>query len=100
MRSWLKTMALKLVVVSNEAFASYELPEQGEFVLGRSQQCDLKIDDPSVTRRHARLHLGYVLEVEDLGSVNGTRVREHRLVPGQRVKVFAGEVFHVGTALA
>src|SRR5215471_5077122 len=92
-------MASKLVVVSKTAFASYELPTHGAVVLGRSQQCDIKIDDPSVTRRHARLQLGDRIEIEDLGSINGTRVREERLVPGSSVELFAGETFHLGTAL-
>jgi len=92
---------MKLVVVSQAAFAGYELPERGTIVLGRSEKCDLRIDDPSITRRHAKLHLsaGDRIEIEDLGSVNGTRVRDRRLEPGHRVTVFRGEAFRLGSAL-
>jgi hypothetical protein len=48
---------MKLVVVSRTAFAGYELPERGTIVLGRSGKSDLRIDDPSITRMHAKLHL-------------------------------------------
>lgn len=94
-----QSRALKLVVVSQSAFAGYALPSRGTIVLGRSEKSDLRIDDPSITRRHARLHLGERMEIEDLGSVNGTRVRDRRLEPGQRVPIFRGEAFRLGTAL-
>ncbi len=93
------TRPLKLVVVSQAAFASYALPSRGTIVLGRSEKSDLKIDDPSITRQHARLHVGDRIEIEDLGSVNGTRVRDQRIEPGQRVPVFRGEAFRLGAAL-
>jgi transcriptional regulator with PAS, ATPase and Fis domain len=93
------TRPLKLVVVSQAAFASYALPPRGSIVLGRSEKSDLKIDDPSITRQHARLHLGDRIEIEDLGSVNGTRVRNQRVEQGQRVPVFRGEAFRLGAAL-
>ena len=44
-------------------------------VLGRSFEADLRLDDLSISRRHARISLiggGYV--IEDLGSGNGTAV--------------------------
>ena len=87
---------LKLVVVSQAAFTGYALPSRGSIVLGRSEKSDLRIDDPSITRRHARLHLGERIEIEDLGSVNGTRVRDQRIEPGHRVPVFRGEAFRLG----
>jgi transcriptional regulator with PAS, ATPase and Fis domain len=90
---------LKLVVVSRAGFASYALPPRGTIVLGRSEKSDLCIADPSITRRHARLHLGERIELEDLGSVNGTRVRNERIESGRRVPVLRGEAFRLGTAL-
>ena len=43
--------------------------------LGRSKECDIPVDDPSVSRRHAEIRRetgGFA--VVDLGSTNGTRV--------------------------
>jgi DNA-binding NtrC family response regulator len=47
-------------------------------MLGRGTECDVQIDSPSVSRRHAILHLGRGLHIEDLGSANGTFVRDPR----------------------
>jgi DNA-binding NtrC family response regulator len=52
------------------------LPASGAVVLGRGRECDIRIDNRSVSRRHAILHVGPTLRIEDLGSANGTFVRE------------------------
>jgi len=59
------------------------------FLVGRDADCDIRVDDPRVSRRHARLLIARgELGVEDLGSANGTRVngrgvrRRHRLASG------------------
>jgi DNA-binding NtrC family response regulator len=46
--------------------------------LGRGEECDVRIDNRSVSRQHAILHLGSVLRIQDLGSANGTFVRDTR----------------------
>ena len=43
--------------------------------IGRGEQSALRIDDPSVSRNHAILRVSDGLEVEDLGSANGTLLR-------------------------
>ena len=47
----------------------------GQLIVGRDPSCDIVLDDPSVSRRHARVFLaeGRVY-LEDLGSQNGTMV--------------------------
>lgn len=50
------------------------LPATGSVVLGRAEDADVPLDDRSVSRQHARIHLE-PLAIEDLGSANGTRVR-------------------------
>ena len=52
---------------------TYPLEGRGPWSIGRSQECDIVVPDPNVSRRHARLSRadnGFV--VEDLGSTNGT----------------------------
>jgi len=45
--------------------------------IGRDARCEIPIDDPSASRRHARfLHSGNDYLVEDLGSKNGTLVND------------------------
>ena len=61
------------------------------FVIGRSRECDLVLDDPNVSRRHAELRRedgGWA--VHDLGStngikLNGRRSRGGRLSPGDEI---------------
>jgi hypothetical protein len=51
----------------------YPLEGRGPWGVGRSQENDIVINDPNVSRRHARISRadnGFV--VEDLGSTNGT----------------------------
>jgi WD40 repeat protein len=51
-------------------------------VIGRATDCDLVLDDPSVSRRHCRLTRGAEgWLVEDLGSANGTLVDDARADP-------------------
>lgn len=60
-------------------------------VVGRSRDCDLVLDDPNVSRHHAELRReGEGWAVADLGStngikVNGRRVEQAELSPGDRV---------------
>jgi len=71
------------------------LPAAG-VTIGRATDCDVVLDDPGVSRRHAALRPaagGWV--IEDLGStngvlVNGRRVGEPRaLAPGDRIELGA-----------
>jgi FHA domain len=52
----------------------------GSNILGRGQDCGLRIDDPRLSRHHARLlHDGTTLIIEDLGSTNGVLVNGERI---------------------
>jgi len=66
----------QLVVFSREEIRALALPVRGEVTIGRDEASNVHIDDPAVSRRHAILRLGDRLEIEDLGGVNGTFVRQ------------------------
>ena len=54
--------------------------EPGETVIGRDPNAGLFIDDPSVSRRHARIVLtGEGATLEDLGSKNGTLLEDRKI---------------------
>jgi hypothetical protein len=67
------------------------------FTIGRTQECDLRIADMSVSRLHAQLARGqdgWLLS--DLGSHNGTRV--NGWLVREPVPVRAGDVLQFGSA--
>jgi hypothetical protein len=75
-----------------------ELPAEGSVTIGRDDECDLRIDHRSVSRRHARVHTGKAFAIEDERSRNGTRVRGIRIVPETRVALQSGDVIECGDA--
>jgi len=65
-------------------------------VVGRSEDCDLHIADPSVSGRHAKLSWrGEKILVEDLGSANGTYVDGHKV---RRAEIRPGTDLTFGNA--
>lgn len=81
---------------------------EGEFMIGRSASCQISLDDPLVSRNHAKLILhADQLVVEDLGSRNGIRVnaeritkRTHPLAIGDRIGVGSQELIVLGPRAA
>ena len=62
---------LRLTVVSPGGRASYELP-LGSFIVGRDASADIVIDDPLVSKNHARIDaMAASVRVVDLNSANG-----------------------------
>jgi S-DNA-T family DNA segregation ATPase FtsK/SpoIIIE len=47
---------------------------RGTSVLGRERGVDVRLSDDLVSRRHARINVGDVVEVIDLGSANGVQI--------------------------
>lgn len=68
---------------------------EGDNVLGRDEDAAVHIDDASVSRRHALVRVrGDEVTIEDLGSKNGTYVKEKRL--DGPVPLEDGDVFALG----
>lgn len=85
----------KLILQSGVG-AGTEYPlEKTDLLLGRDLSNDIVVNDPEVSRRHARLLLqegSYILE--DLGSTNGTFIRGQRL--GAPLVLRPGETITIG----
>lgn len=64
-----------LVFLGGETL-SFLIPAHGQVSIGRAPENDVRIDDTSISRKHALLHLDDEPWVEDLGSANGTSVRK------------------------
>jgi diguanylate cyclase (GGDEF)-like protein len=66
-------------------------------VIGRGSDCDIRIDDHSVSRRHARIQSspdGYF--ADDLQSTNGTFVND---IPAEKHKLKDGDYLRVGNCI-
>lgn len=75
-----------------------DLP-QGDTLIGRSANCQVTLDDPLVSREHARIRIqGATAVVDDLGSRNGVQVggqplvRSSALNNGDRIRIGTQEL--------
>ncbi|HLG19545.1 MAG TPA: GGDEF domain-containing protein [Bdellovibrionota bacterium] len=81
-----------VVLAGQDIGRKYEI-KKAELGIGRSEQSDIFIDDPDVSRNHAKIEvLNDSIIVQDLGSTNGTLVNgkaitRHQLMDGDRVQV-------------
>lgn len=75
--------------------AGAEFPLRGTTVLGRgTEHVDIRLEDPAVSRRHARITLTGQPIIEDLGSTNGTIVDGVRIT---RRALADGSVIRMGS---
>jgi hypothetical protein len=69
--------------------------DKRRILLGRSRECDIQVEDPNVSRRHAELRQeGASYWIVDLESTNGIEVNGHRV---KRAKLDSGDSFTVGS---
>jgi len=93
--------AYHLLIMGPELFLAQALPKKGELSIGRADNADIRITDPLASRLHARLHIGEggLFEIEDIGSINRTKVRDVGLEHGERVAVLPGEAVTIGSTI-
>jgi hypothetical protein len=69
--------------------------DRGRLVIGRSRECDVRLNDPNVSRRHAEVRLeGDEFWVVDLDSTNGLEVNGR---PSHRAKLEDGDTIVLGS---
>ncbi len=87
---------LELVVVKGPAFEGsvFNLALGQSFTLGRASDCNIKLASAGVSKQHCSLTplSGLRVEIEDLGSANGTYVnglliKKHVLKPGDTISI-------------
>ncbi|HEY3867521.1 MAG TPA: DUF3662 and FHA domain-containing protein [Actinocrinis sp.] len=61
--------------------------------MGRGTDVDMRVDDPSVSRRHAEIRLGNPTVITDLGSTNGIVVDDQHV---RQAQLRDGSVIHLG----
>jgi DNA-binding NtrC family response regulator len=72
------------------------LPDAEVLTIGRGADADIRIDDRSLSRVHARLRFGMHVTLEDLGSSNGTFMGSTRLMAHQPAVIAPGVTIQFG----
>jgi hypothetical protein len=76
-----------LIVFETQSATVFHLPHRGDVTVGRSTSADLRLEDVSVSRRHARLLCtDGAADLVDLDSQNGTFVNGDRLAGPRRLR--------------
>lgn len=82
-KSYRHTGPLELVVyVAGKDPTEVRLPAEGRVTLGRGTHNTVVLEDTSVSREHAVLHIGSGLRIEDKSSCNGTEIYKPGRVSG------------------
>jgi len=105
----------ELAVYMRQQSRVYGLTLGNVLEIGRAADSQIRLDDPSVSRNHARLYVGSDIEIEDLGSANGTTLVRapsledsrddtgsdaHRpLDPNRRTPLQPGDVLRIGAVI-
>jgi len=65
--------------------------------IGRDRSCNLFLDDPLVSRKHAFIEfISNVAYIKDLGSTNATYVNNNPLKPNEQKRLRRGDVIKIG----
>jgi diguanylate cyclase (GGDEF)-like protein len=87
-----------LVLYSGDEPGQRHPLREGTLRLGRAPDCELPLDSPGISRRHAELQVtGDSVRLRDLGSVNGTHVNDVRV--HDSVELRDGDLLRLGDVL-
>jgi HD-GYP domain-containing protein (c-di-GMP phosphodiesterase class II) len=90
-------MAARLELAVRNTDRVVSLASGQSVTLGRTAQCDVQLDDPSVSRRHCTIACtDGLLQVTDLDSANGTFINER---PITESPARPGDVIRLGAAI-
>src|SRR5215471_10354768 len=90
-------MADRIDLVVRNSDRTISLTAGQVLIAGRTAQCDVQLEDPSVSRRHCSLAFDNgVLRVQDLQSANGTFVNERAITDAT---ARPGDLIRLGAAL-
>jgi diguanylate cyclase (GGDEF)-like protein len=89
-----------LIVVAGRMVGQVLPLRKNKMILGRGVDCDLMIEDPGISRRHARLVCipEGAVQIIDLDSTNGTyvngrRIQAQNLSDGDKIQLGPGTIF-------
>lgn len=92
-------MALIALLIEDVIINKWEITEE-VIIFGRAKDCDIQIDDGSVSSKHARIVVEadpflddtQIIFIEDLKSTNGTKLNgkkviKNKLIDGDLIKI-------------
>src|SRR4051812_50153657 len=90
-------MPRRLDLVLRNTDRVFPLEPEQTLTAGRTSQCDMQLDDPSVSRRHCTISYlpNGLLQVKDLESANGTFINER---PIKDATARPGDLLRLGAA--
>ncbi len=96
--STLSREGLHLIVFGSDGAKGYRVPPGGSLTIGRAGDCDVRIETPSMSRRHFLVRDASPPIVEDLGGRNGTRLNGRTLAAGAPMPAALGSLIEAGGA--
>jgi transcriptional regulator with PAS, ATPase and Fis domain len=90
------TAGLQLVVLRDDRSQPHDLPPERTVVIGRAPDCDIRVEVPSMSRHHFKLHIRQPVTIEDLGGANGTKLNGVRVDPNLAVPIEVGNLIEAG----
>ena len=94
------SVGFRVIAVVDGTAITHRLPPSGEISIGRFTGSKLVIQHHTISRMHAVVRVSSEdMTIEDLGSENGTFVREVRLKPGKQELFSTGDVVRVGDVI-
>lgn len=92
------SIAFRLRIKSPNGKQKTVVVQKEEVIVGRDNACDIKINDPEISRRHASLKLYSVdrMTLTDLGSSNGTYLRNSPIT--QETRISPGTIVRLGNS--
>jgi len=86
------------LVIRSETSSLFPLPEVGQLLAGRSTDADLRVEDQSASRLHAKFVIDRrSVRCRDLGSRNRTWVNGKPLADGEERILVSGDVVGIGS---
>ena len=76
-----ESAALLKILSGADQGKGWQLDPHASYLLGRSRKCSIRLDEATVSGRHARMECqGGIWTIEDLESSHGTRVNRQRIL--------------------
>jgi len=78
----------------------YELPpisQPARLSIGCSSQCDIQINDTSISRIHAYIEVknGHYI-ISDANSLSGTSINKKQIKPNEQIVLFSNDLINIG----